>query len=432
MNFGKNGFAGLRVWFFSLLVDQLTVLQGMVDASELSFGAMTQTADQAAAAWLPPLQAASGTDEPLIGERLESRQLMAACRSRLVTDEPVQRAHVAALRSGAFRCWGDRPSFRALAQWLDDDASQAALLALCEQRLTEPAVQEVVDGAWSDLGLAWLADVARRDRNLNALQRRAVTGLASVTDLTEALPPARIGWWLPSHLAEGLCPSPEPTLEEAPAQAAPLTQRLREIWPVAADTLAIGEQPVLAVLKVQSVASPLSWRRVQELATLHQAWRRRHGSAARGLQLEAWRADADTSPDPEQVQAVLLLADALGLLEETPAATLVQPEGLRLTHVRRDADGFEFERHALGCGLIDAANRHGADVLGALYDDVLDRILASAADAGTADRIRQAMQRRIDALCSSSWPAEQRDERSRAWHVAARTAMKILRQDTHT
>ena len=189
---------------------------------------------------------------------------------------------------------------------------------------------------------------------------------------------------------------------------------------------------MLAVLKVQSVASPLSWRRVQELATLHQAWRRRHGSAARGLQLEAWRADADTSPDPEQVQAVLLLADALGLLEETPAATLVQPEGLRLTHVRRDADGFEFERHALGCGLIDAANRHGADVLGALYDDVLDRILASAADAGTADRIRQAMQRRIDVLCSSSWPAEQRDERSRAWHVAARTAMKILRQDTHT
>jgi hypothetical protein len=469
--------AALAMRYGALLLDQLTVLQGMVDAAELSLGAMTQTADHTAAAALPPSEPADGAADALIGERLESRQLMADARSRLVTGEGVQRAHVAALRSAAFKRWGDRPSFRALAQWLDEDASPATLLGLCEARLPVSAVQYVVDDAWSGLGLAWLADAdgRDRDRNLAALQRRAVTGLAPAADIAEALPAARTGWFVPNRLAECLVHAPEPAPTEAsapmstealveataepasqtaletapaatpqpvgpnaappPAPPVPLAQRLREIWPASVDALLVSAYPALAVVRVQASASLLSWRRVQELATLHQAWRRRHGSAARGLQLDAWRSrsgPADSGAhDPGEVQAVLLLADALGLLEETPAATLVQPEGLRLTHVRRDADGFEFERMALGCGLVDAASRHGADVLGTLYDDVLDRILASTAEAGTAERIRQAMQSRIDAL-AGSWPTEQRDERSRAWHVAARTAMKILRQDTHT
>ncbi|ACB36609.1 hypothetical protein Lcho_4358 [Leptothrix cholodnii SP-6] len=467
--------AALAMRYGALLLDQLTVLQGMVDAAELSLGAMTQTADHAAAAALPPSEPADGAADALIGERLESRQLMADARSRLVTGEAVQRAHVAALRSAAFKRWGDRPSFRALAQWLDEDASPAALLGLCEARLPVSAVQYVVDDAWAGLGLAWLADADGRDRNLAALQRRAVIGLAPAADTAEALPAARTGWFVPNRLAECLGHAPEPEPAEAlvdrpaeerveagaeatadaasdaaagaptpsvgpdaalpPAPPVPLAQRLREIWPASADVLLVSAYPALAVVRVQAAATPLSWRRVQELATLHQAWRRRHGSAARGLQLDAWRSRSGPADrvahDPGEVQAVLLLADALGLLEETPAATLVQPEGLRLTHVRRDADGFEFERMALGSGLVDAANRHGAEVLGTLYDDVLDRILASAAEAGTAERIRQAMQSRIDGL-AGGWPPEQRDERSRAWHVAARTAMKILRQDTHT
>jgi hypothetical protein len=446
--------AALAMRYGALLLDQLTVLQGMVDAAELSFGAMTLTADRAAAAALPPSEPAAGTADALIGERLESRQLMADARSRLVTGEAVQRAHVAALRSAAFNRWGDRPSFRALAQWLDEDASPGALLSLCEARLPVSAVQYVVDDAWSGLGLAWLADADadERDRNLSALQRRAVIGLAPAADTAEpadsagTLPAARTGWLVPNRLAECLGHTPEPTPADAtaetpippaasPASPAPLAQRLREIWPGSADALVISACPALAVLRVQAAASLMAWRRVQELATHHEAWRRRHGSAARGLQLDAWRscvgAADGAAQDAGQVQAVLLLADALGLLEQTPAATPEQPGALRLSHVRRDADGFEYERTPLGSGLVDAAEWHGAAVLGALYDDVLDRILASATADGSADRLRLAMQSRIDGL-GSGWPAEQREERSRTWHLAARTAMKILRQDTHT
>ncbi len=165
----------------------------------------------------------------------------------------------------------------ALAQWLDEDSSPGALLSLCAARLPESAVQYLVDDAWSGLGLAWLADADCRDRQLTALQRRAVTGLAPAAEAAESLPAARTGWVVPNRLAECLGHIPEPMPAEAraegpaealadgadaaapiepdamtvpvstPAPPAPLAQRLRESWPGSVDALLIGAGPLTAV-----------------------------------------------------------------------------------------------------------------------------------------------------------------------------------------
>lgn len=391
--------AALALRFCVQLQVQLTTLQGMIDSSELALGALAQGVDRTAAAALPEPREATAADVLQADARLESRELLAEQRTRLVTGEAVLRPHLDTLWPMAFARWGDRPSFRALAQWLDEDASLPALLALCEARLPADAVQQVEQAAWARLGAAWQADPARRALDLDTLRRQAAVPMA--------LQPGAI-----ATVSEG--------------RAWP--QALAPEGPGAADD-AEPAADVLLTWRVLTPATLAAWRRVQSLQQLLQAHRRGQGSAARALQLEPGRVWPDLVPPTEaqrqaHTRAVLLLADALGCIGPADPASA----GSALVWVRRDGDGFEIERHPLGHDLGEAAAGQGSPVVDALHDTVLDTLLAHEPDADTLVRLRDTMLHRIDRL-RPGWPAEGRDLESRAWNDAARTAMKILRQD---
>jgi hypothetical protein len=407
---------------------QLTTLQGMIDSSELGLGALAHTVDQTAASSLPPQTTPEAAPHSLApGARLESRELLAVQRARLITDEPVLRDHLAVLRPAAFGCWGDRPSFRALAQWLDEDTSLPTLLGLSESRVPAISVDEVVQAAWAALGTAWQADPRRRERDLRTLQAQAAAGLMLQPEATALAAPTH--WLWPQALADQM-------LADAPAATPAPTpsERLLALLPGAATAVQVAPAPVLAVWRVVQVHTLADWRRVRELQLQQQAFHRRHGSALRRLQLDsAQPAPALLAPTDAQqrelAQATVLLADALGLIASTPADA---PKAAAcLTHVRRDADGFELVRVALGASLPEATEQQRPYVLGPLFDAVLDQLQARASAADELTRLKDHMQQRIDTLCAAAAPGLH-DTLVRAWNDAARTAMKILRQDTTT
>ncbi|MDP4302849.1 hypothetical protein Q8X39_19595 [Leptothrix discophora] len=447
--------------FCDQLETQFTVLQDLVDACEMSLGALAQTADRDASASLPPASPAApadvraGIDDmPALqpGQRLETRELLALHRGRLVTDPAVLREHLAEIRPAAFQGWGDRPGFRTLAAWLEASDSQSALLALCHARLPAAALQEIADDGWRAIGRRWAAQPARRERDLRALRAGCAVWLTPQPESEEGLgqvtspdPLAGTHWLWPQALVDGLlrpvrpadggaadaaASEASPSDVAAPTEAMPAAA-LAELLPMPGDALRVDAGSALLAWRVQPIARLDRWRQVQALQQSREGLHRQLGSALRPLQLDVRVAAPDlVAPGEarlrERTRAALLLADALGVVEWVASSS-----GAQLVHVRRDGDGFELSRSVLGDSLAAAAQGHAGLILGPLFDRVLDTLQATAPDAAAIDRIRCVVQQRVDAAdARAADPASTSPtEPPRAWHDAARTAMKILRQD---
>lgn len=433
---------------------QLTTLQGMVDAGEMALATLAEETDAAAAATLPPLNAADADG------RLDTRELLAHWRTQLVTRESVQREHLRVLRAGLFTQLGEHANFRIFAQRIGEQDTCDALLAACARRLPPGAIQPVVAAAWD----AWVmrlhgeSDAAARD--LSTLLTRASAGLAWLPAQAPAVAPEDL-LRVPAPPRPEPVPEPEPAsdLAEAPvgslddgaddphslvierpaARVVPalpgVAELIQRICRVQTQVQELPEgQGELVLLRVVRGLPLQALVRVQELHLLHEAHRLQAGRAALWLQLDDQAAlpellAADVQAQKARARTVVLLAEAFGLLREEPDP--MGPGHLSvLLHVRLDEDGFELDRVRLGRSPLDAVEQARERVLHDLHDEVTAALQARDLRQPQAQAaLRDAMRQRIELLRSQA-PAEQRDVISREWNEAARAAMKLVRQES--
>ncbi|RZS53156.1 hypothetical protein [Sphaerotilus mobilis] len=480
------------VQFCAALQQQLTVLQGLIDDSEAELARLTERVDQLAAASLPNSGAAglpglptlaiptSGADDlpPLrAGQRLDSRELIALHRQRLVNEPGVLREHLAVVRPATFAHWaarwGERAGFRMLAPWWREVDPVEVLRPLCDARVRPADLDEVAADAWAAVGRRWRQDAGRRERDLRGLLSQAPLGLTPAGDVVAGATTLQVQtlWSLPEALmsalvstttgtsttsaADGTAAAPAAASVEAAGTGLTASERLAPLLPDAGTAVRLvpAAQPVLTLWRLGSLADLSGWRQLAGLQHGLEGWHQRHGRAARWLGLDPVAGPvAPVLRDPGQLtlraRVAVLLAEALGLIEVAPT---------RVTHVRRDADGFEIDRSTLGASLPEAVALQAGVLAGALHDSVLDRLHEQPPSADEVLRCRESMQRRIEALrraaevvqavaqevadevvAADTRPAGPTrtdpstttpDEQMRPWHDAARQAMKILRQE---
>ncbi len=369
----------------------LTVMQGMVDSAELSLGAMAHETDREAAAHLPP---ECEIDAPLFDRGLASRRERLALRDARVSGEAVFWTHLAEVRPGAFSRWGNRPNFRALAQWLDDDAARPALQALCAHRVNPQVARDFIRDQWASLGQHWQRNPTLAAQDLDDIRRRSPPPVVTETGVE-----VRVGWAWPAAL--------DATLTE------PLPEAFR-------GPLKAGNTSGLVAWQCLRPTPETPWPQIQFLTAGASAWRCSQGSAARGLRMAppfVRPACLPGVPQTTLARAALLLAHACDRL--APA----QEPGDNWLHILRDTDGFEAHRQELGPVWHRDAPLPRDYVLGPLFDDVLDHLPPRPTDGAALEQIRARMHQRIQAVGDTT------PESGREWHEAARVAMKILRQE---
>ncbi|MEY2874776.1 MAG: hypothetical protein RLZZ373_2147 [Pseudomonadota bacterium] len=428
---------------------QLTTLQGMVDAGEMALATLAEETDVAATATLPPLNAADADG------RLDTRELLAHWRTQLVTRESVQREHLRVLRSGMFAQLGEHANFRIFAQRIVEQETCDALLGACAKRLPSASLQPVVSAAWD----AWVmrlhgeSDAAARDlamlltrASVGLAWLPAVAGVAAQGDLLRvpAAPRPEIVAEAPSLSASDVDrdgdsdgDGGQATVERRALRVVPalpgVSELIHRISRVQTQVQELPEgQGELVLLRVVRGLPLQALPRVQELHLRHEAHRLQAGRAALWLQLDDHAAlpellAADVQAQTARARTVVLLAEAFGLLREDTDPVSAEPV---LLHVRLDEDGFELDRVRLGRGPVEAVEQARERVLHELYDEVTVILQARDMQQPRAQtELRDAMRQRIELLRTQA-PPELRDAISREWNEAARSAMKLARQET--
>ncbi len=410
------------------LSSRLSDLIGLIDAVELTLGALAGEFEAESLAHLPERT----SDHPL-DPRLRCDEL----RQRLLADEAPQRALADEVRRLLFDILGKRANFRTFALELAEDHLRHPLLAHCAKAVQRRLDEEPAVDAWEVFEQRWQSDPAGL---AHAMRHWA-------TQAREGAPDGVGAHWLlvaPAVRDDGGPDGPAPATlpafsddlvqalaEPAVAPAKPAAPALRILPAAAAETGYDAPMAALVCLSPQAVLADRPW--VRRLHAAQERVRLKLGAAADTLYTQASAAPppALVPPDPAeallQARSLLLLAATLQLLQPSPDPASGEP---RLLLVRKDGDGFDLERTPIGRDLADALQGLPQGMLlGRLRQAVFETDLERGVhEPSRHDVLRDAMRQHLDAVRAAAAPADV-DAVSLAWSEAARAVMRFARKE---
>lgn len=425
--------------FIPNILDQLTDLKAALDSAEAALGKSAAEAAREVNA-RGPVDAKDKRAEGSYITTLEDAQAVEATRRRLLLNEDEQRTQTAQVRAKLLEALGQQPNFALFSRRLTEADIRNIIVSTCEenvrsahQRLVTTAKERVIEVSILDkLRDRWGDNPETLDRETAALARTA----GRFVRFNDVERNRRFDGSTDTPRATECFGVMMPDLPEHKAYADKVKTAFRNARAGAVDFIPTkGRQNEITLVTLVNLFPLRFLTLTAGLKAKYDERIAKVGEARAILEVHT-EGDGRSFPalflaDPKllaaQALVPMMIADGLGLLREGKVGASKRT----LTLTRTDADGLD-DSVVLGSDFASAPQDMTEPKLNAINAEVRATLAARKipGDADATDAARTAIIARIEAL-KAVYGGDVDAADFKSWNTAARTALAVLRGETH-